>query len=39
VNLILANAILYLFQCFIKYQTDDDPSGSKHVAIKMTKIT
>jgi hypothetical protein len=38
VNLILANAILYLFQCFTKYQPDDDPAGSKHVAIKITAI-
>jgi hypothetical protein len=23
---------------FIKYQSDDDPLGSKHVAVKITKI-
>jgi hypothetical protein len=38
VTLILANAILYRFQCFIKYQPYDDPLGSKHVAKEITKI-
>ena len=38
VNLILANATVYHFKCFIKYEPDDDPSGSNHVAIKITKI-
>jgi len=29
---------LYLvISIFIKYQPDDDPSGSKHVAVKITK--
>jgi len=33
----LANAIVYIFKCFIKFQPDDDPLESKHVAAKITK--
>jgi len=28
---------VYIFKCFIKYYPDDDPLGSKHVAVKIAK--
>jgi len=37
-DLILANAILYLFKCFVKYLHDSDPLGLKHIATKIMKI-
>ena len=36
-NLLFANAIVYLFKCFISYQPDEDPLGPKRVAVIITK--
>jgi len=33
-DLIIANATVHVFKCFIKYWPDDYPLGSIHVAVK-----
>ena len=37
VSLVLSVAFVELFTCFIQYYPDDDPLGSKRVAVKSTK--